>query len=112
MRDAVLCKTPKMFGDRLARHGKDERSAAKHGTEKNLQTAVTADIIESAPHRRAVRWTAVANGHREAGKIVRDHFRRPGGARGHQHPFGANRSGECFRHRDDRRRAGGTNRER
>ena len=61
---AMGAKPGQMIGDRLAGAGKDKRRAAADRAQINLQTAVTANIVERAPDIRrrrpgsvpAARW--------------------------------------------------------
>ena len=83
---AMGAKPGQMIGDRLAGAGKDKRRPAADRAQINLQTAVTANIVERAPDIRAVgrAWYPQRGG--ERCKIVDDHLRHAGGARGHHYP--------------------------
>ena len=54
MRHAVAAEAIEMFADRLAGAGQNERDAAEHGAQKDLQAAIAADVVERPPHGRAV----------------------------------------------------------
>ena len=108
----MLRQAREMIGNRLAGAGKNERSAAEHRAQENLQSAITADVVERAPYRRGVGGTAAGDGRREPGKIVHHHLRHARRARGQQYPFGANGNGRRLVARSDRRRAGDANGER
>ena len=58
VRHAVLCQSRGMVGQRFARAGENERSTAKNSAKKNLATAITAHVVERAPHRSAL-WRAL-----------------------------------------------------
>ena len=108
----MLRQAREMIGNRLAGAGKNERSAAEHRAQENLQSAITADVVERAPYRRGVGGTAAGDGRREPGKVVHHHLRHARRARGQQHPFGANGNRRRLVERNDRRRAGDANGER
>ncbi len=92
MRDAVFGETREMIGDRLAGAGENQRRAAAHRAEIDLQAAVAADVVERAPNVGAVGRARGAHGGGEPFEIVHDHLRHAGRARGHQHPFGVQRA--------------------
>ncbi len=78
-----------MIGDRLAGARQNERSACDNRAQKNLQTAVAADIVERTPHDGlGFRWRRDRRG--EAAEAVHHHLRHAGRARRQQHPFGRN----------------------
>ncbi len=49
MRHAMPREPEKMIGDRLAGARQNERRAAKHRAQENLQSAIAADVVERAP---------------------------------------------------------------
>ena len=106
----MLGQTTEMIRHRFAGAGEDERGASAYGTEVDLQAAVTADVVERAPDRRAIRGTRGAHGRGETGEVVHHHLRYAGRAGRHQHPFGARARQSPFRRRFDRRRTENANR--
>jgi hypothetical protein len=104
MRHAVAAEAIEMIGDGLACARQHQRRVPERRAQKDLQTAIAADVVERAPYDRAVRCFA-ADRRGQAGEAVDGHFRHARGARREQHPFGfARRRGKiCSRH--DVRRA-------
>ncbi|MEY9591626.1 hypothetical protein ABIA06_003917 [Bradyrhizobium yuanmingense] len=92
MRDTARLQPRDVIGERLMGIGQHQRTAGEDGTEKDLQAAIAADVVERCPDRcRSARW---AFGDDRAGQ----RFQRmagdlwhPRGARGEHQPFGAAR---------------------
>ena len=90
-----------MIGDRFAGAGKDKRRTAADRAQINLQTAVTANIVERAPDVGAVGRARYPQRGGERCKIVDDHLRHAGGARGHHYPFRVTARRQIVRQRLD-----------
>ncbi len=70
----------------------------QHGAQINLQAAVAADVVESAPHRMRGGWSLRRQRAAQAAQRVHDQLRRSGGSRGQQNPlraFARRRRGPC-----------------
>jgi hypothetical protein len=52
VRDTMGGEPRQVIHHRFAGARQDERSAADHGAEEDLQTAIAANVVEGAPHRR------------------------------------------------------------
>ena len=80
MRHALRAEAYEKVADRFAGTREHERSAAERSAQKNLQSAVPADVVEGAPDDVVADAERSANGRRQCGEVVRDHSwraRRP-----------------------------------
>ena len=64
-----------------------QRSSAEERTEENLQAAVTANVVEGAPHDGGCRRAADCDRARQARPCVHDHLRKAGRTRCEEDPF-------------------------
>ena len=102
MRHAMGAKPREMIGNGFAGAGKNKRGTAAHRAQVNLQTAVTANIVERTPNVGAIGRTRHPQRGGERCKIVDDHLRHAGGAGGHHDPFSVNARRRIVRQRLDR----------
>jgi hypothetical protein len=85
VRHAMGGEPGEVIRDRFAGARQDERAAADHGAQEDLQPAIAAYIVEGAPYRSC---GAGLDRRGEARDIVAHQLGNAGGARGQQHPFG------------------------
>ena len=97
-----------VVGHGLAGARQDERASADHGPQEDLQTAVAANVVEGAPHRRS---GGRLDRRGEARDGVADQLGNARGARGQQHPFGLPAAHRQIVLRLDRRAAFGVKRD-
>ena len=87
LRDTVRTGSNQKIAGRFLGVREHERSTAQERAQKDLQTAVTADVVEGAPDDRIARAAALYRAG-EARQRVQRHFRIAGGSRGEENPFG------------------------
>jgi hypothetical protein len=64
-----------------------QRAAPDDGPQKDLQSAIAADVVERAPHDRLSTGGRRLDRREQAGKRMPHQFRQAGGARSQQNPF-------------------------
>ncbi len=72
----MSCEPREMIGDRLAGAREYERGAAMDRAEGNLQLAIAADVVERAPHGRAIRRAAGCHGRQADARLAAGSRRR------------------------------------
>src|SRR6266851_312676 len=72
---------------RLPGAGQHEGSAAEDGPEKDLEPPIPADVVKRAPDDVGALSQGPADGRRQAGEAVHEHFRRAGRAGGEEDPL-------------------------
>lgn len=70
MRDAVLRKTPEIIPRRFGAVGENQRCAAEHRAQQDLQSTIATNIVEGAPYDLVGAAGAGLDGGTQASKVV------------------------------------------
>src|SRR6266851_3527634 len=90
VRRSMRAEPYEVISYRLLGPGQHEGSAAEDGPEKDLEPPIPADVVKRAPHDVGALSQGAADGRRQAGEAVHEHFRRAGRAGGEEHPLRGN----------------------